>query len=159
MIARTMDEETRRKLAGLLPFAPGAYVTETLDVFADVEEEYRPRFYLRDLPYRHWSALRSAIKAGRQLDAETMIGALRGDNGEEGALVGWENVLNSNLEPIPFTRNAVSTLPFLWIEALYWKCASFCTPSKIEREGLDSSPPPASDTSSSPARSAAGAQG
>lgn len=155
MIARTMDEEMRRKLAGLLPFAPGSYVTETLDAFADVEEEYRPLFYLRDLPYRHWAALRSAIKAERQLDAKTMVEALTGvSNGGDGALVGWDNVLNSNLEPIPFSREAVASLPFLWVEALYWKCAALCSPSRVEKEGLGSSPPPALGTSSNPARSA-----
>ena len=154
MIARTMDEETRRKLTGLLPFAPGSYVTETLDAFQDVEEQYRPRFYLRDFSYRHWAALRSSIKVERQMAADTMIEALSGGSQGDGALVGWENVLNSNLETIPYTKEAVAALPFLWIEALYWKCAALCSPSKLEKEGLDSLPPPASDTSSSLARSA-----
>lgn len=153
MTARIMDEETRRQLAGLLPFAPGAYVTETLDVFAEVEERYRPRFYLRDLPAKHWIALRSALKADRDIEPQMMIGALN-----DGALVGWDNLFNSNMEPIPYTGDAAA-LPFLWIEALYWKCVTLCSPSRIEKEGLGSSPPPASDTSSNPARSAGAAQG
>jgi hypothetical protein len=153
MIARIMDEETRRKLQGLLPFAPGAYVTETLEAFEDVEEAFRPRFYLRDLAPRHWAALRSALKAERTPDPEDMVRALL-----DGALVGWDNVFNSNFEPIPFEPEALASLPFPWIEALFWKCVTLCSPSRIEKEGLDSLPPPASDTSSNPARSAAAAR-
>lgn len=133
MTARIMDEATRKKLAGLLPFAPGAYTTDTLEVFEGVEPEYRPRFFLRDLPPGHWSLLRTALKAGRVVDAPMMLEALNA-----GALAGWENLLNSGFEEIPYSKEAVKALPFLWIEALYWKCASLCSPSKAEKEGLDS---------------------
>ncbi len=148
-----MDDAIRKKLAGLLPFAPGSYVTETLDAFQDVDEEFRPRFCLRDLAARHWGAMRPATRADRSPDAAEMIAALN-----DGALVGWNNVIDSSLREIPYNKEAVAALPYLWIETLYWKCALLCSPSKAEKEGLGSSPPPASDTLSNPAQSAGAAR-
>jgi hypothetical protein len=150
---RTFDEVTKKALLGLLPMAPGATISVTLDCFDALPEDARPLFHIRDLNADQWRAMRQAMRVNGFVDQATMIKTL-----QEGALGSWENLPDNQFNEILFSKDAIAALPFRWIEVLYWKCADLCSPNKTEREALGFSPAPTSDTSSKAAPSADAAQ-
>jgi len=153
MTIRTMDDATKKALAGLLPFAPGAYFEDTLDCFRGLPEEAQPRFRSRDFTAAQFYAMRAALRNGGAVDHATKVKTL-----QEGALIRWDNLPDSAFNEIAYSADAIAALPVLWVEELYWRSERLCNPNKLEREGLGSSPAPASDTSSSPALNADAAQ-
>lgn len=44
VVKRILDEETKRKLAGILPASSDFTVTVTLDVHKDIDEQFKPKF-------------------------------------------------------------------------------------------------------------------
>lgn len=150
MTIRVFDEATKKALVGLLPLAPGSYITTGLDCFDHLAPADRPLFRIRDLSAEQFTAMRSAVRGGGTVDPATMVKAL-----QEGAMGPWEGVPDSNFNEIPFSTEAIARLPFLWIEAFYWKCAALCSPNKAEREVLELPQPSTSESSSKIAADAA----
>lgn len=148
MTIRTMDEATRKALAGLLPIAPGAFIETTLDCFLRLPEDVQPKFHLRDFTAPQFYAMQAALRAG-EVPLDLMIKTL-----QEGVLVGWVNLPNSAFEEIVYSTEAIATLPPRWIDRLYWIAAGLCSPNKLEREVFESGQLPASESSSSPAPAA-----
>jgi hypothetical protein len=129
MSLRVMTEETKKALAGLLPFAPGAFVETTLDCFLHLPEESQPKFWIKDFDAPAYHAMRAAMRAGG-VDEALMTKTL------QDVLIKWDNLPDSAFQEIAFSVEAIAKLPFLWKEALYWKAAGLCSPNKLEREVL-----------------------
>lgn len=147
MAIRIMDEATKAKLKGLLPFAPGSTISVTLPVFEKMPEDQQPKFFLRDFGPKAFYQCRAESKIGN-VSHETKIKSLRGEFDGDPILAGWEDVPDNLFNEIPYSLDAISKLPFQWVEWLYWRAFTLCSPGEPEKEGLDSSPPPASASSS-----------
>jgi hypothetical protein len=130
MSLRVMTEETKKALAGRLPFAPGAFVETTLDCFRDLPEDAQPKFWIKDFTSPQYYAMRAAMR-GDGLNEALITKTL-----QEGALVKWDNLPDSSFQEIVFSVEAIANLPFLWKEKLYWMSANLCSPDKLEREVL-----------------------
>lgn len=148
MTLRVMTPETKKSLAGLLPFAPGAFVETTLDCFLHLPEEAQPKFWIRDLASAQYHAMRAAVR-GDGVDDALMTKTLK-----DGALIKWDNLPDSAFNEIVFSVEAIDRLPFLWKEALYWKAVKLCSPDKLEREVFELSPGAASASLSKAAEGA-----
>lgn len=144
MTLRVMDEATKKALAGLLPFVPGASMQIVLDCHAHIPPENQPVFNIRDLTPEEFNAYRAAVKLPQGVDLAKKIEFLQG-----GCLVSWDNLPNyPAFEEIVFSKEAIAKLPQLWIEAIFWKCIELCSPSKVEREVLGFLRPSTSESSS-----------
>ena len=142
MAGKVMDDATRRKLSGLLPFAPGSFARVTLELFDGVDPEFVPAFFLRAFAPETMAAyrVRAAEKGANVCDA--FREALASDG-----LVGWENFRDlATGEEVKFTKDGAKSLLLDTIaSALFSKCAEFTYgPTPEEKTGLESLPPPAS---------------
>lgn len=137
-MAKIMDEATRRKLSGLLPFAPGSFARFTPPEFDVVAEEFRPWFNIRE-------GSRESLKKYRERNKE-------GDNAllafieflQDGALGGWGNYPDMGSgEPFEFSKENIAYLPESLIVILFLRVMEFTNgPSEEEKTGLESLPPP-----------------
>lgn len=140
MTKRIMDDATRKKLMGLLPFAPGSHANFTPDEFAGVDSEFRPVFYIRSLTSDALAKFRLEVQKREATDI-VYIEAL-----SSGALVGWDNLVDivSGVE-IPYTKEAVAALPERLIMSIFMKVLEYTNgPTEQEKTGLESLPPPTS---------------
>lgn len=151
---REMTDEIRKRLSGLLPFAPGSSLPHTPEAFQKVEEAFRPRYHLRRFPIRVQKEIDSRISAGT-LDREAMVWALsEGDVGER-ACGGWDNLVDLvNGETFSYSKEAIALQPDNTLSALFWKCMEFSGMTVLEREGLESLPASTSAPSSKAAEGA-----
>lgn len=136
---RIYDEATKKALAGLLPFAPGSYTTATLDCFDHIPEALRPVFRIRDLTAAQLTQFRAVIGD----PSATIIEIL-----QDGVMGPWENLVDSEFNEIPFSKEAIAKLPLRWLETLFGAAVGLCSPNKVEREVFASSQPPMSESSS-----------
>lgn len=142
---RTYTDEEKAALSGLLPFAPGAYRRFSIQSHEKLPENIRPVFHIHDLNAQHFMTMRLSVRKGNDIDTsidtEEMLHALI-----DGGLVGWENLVDSEFNPITFDPEAIKGLPFKWRETIYWECVALCSPNKAEKEGLELSPHPTSES-------------
>lgn len=146
IMIRTFDEATKNALRRLLPFAPGSFITIGLDCFDFLPEAQRPVFRLRDLSAAQWYKVRAVGVTPVDLMVEIL---------QDGVMGPWDNLIDSEFQEIPFTKEAIAKLPLRWIETLFYAAVRLCSPDKLEREVLESLLPSTSALSSSPADSAA----
>ena len=128
---RILDAETERKLREVLPFEPDESAEVTLDCFSNLPEEVRPYFQLRPLSFEQ---RQSVLKGNLSIDGIT--GILKG-----GVLVGWTNYQTRRRKNIPFSLEEIDNMSEGWRSALFMQAFGFDSPSAVEREGLESSPP------------------
>lgn len=148
---RVIDEATRKKLVGLLPFAPGSQVPFTPDHLLSLEEAVRPVFYIRPLTesarlnISKWALDEDGMSKTRIVEVLSM-----------GSLVGWTNVCDAvTLEDIPFDIKVIVDWPDKIVMGIYYKVAEITAgPSEVEKESLESLPPSASEPSNNPVPSA-----
>lgn len=143
MEKRIMDAATRKKLAGLLPFAPGSFVRATLSIFEELPQEFRPTFSLRS-----WSASDQAYIISKSqtgtLDLMVMATALKS------VVLGWDNLLDaSTLEMIPFSKEIIPTFSGQLIGAIFEEVNKISGLSDEEKEGLELRPPSLSEAQTS----------
>ena len=143
MTNKVMNDATRKKLMGLLPFAPGSFARVTLEEFDGVDPEFVPVFFLRALSNSAVVKYRLNVNAPDAIIADAFREALA-----DGGLVGWENYRDFTTgAPIPFSAEAVKTMLLDKLaSALFSKCLLFTFgPTQEEKTGLESSPPPTSE--------------
>jgi hypothetical protein len=146
---REMTDEIRRKLSGLLPFAPGSSLPYTPEAFQKVEDAYRPLFRLCRFPTPVQREVEQKL-LGKELNRDSMVKAL-----QDGGCLGWENLLDLGTGiALGFNKEAIDLLPDPTILALFWKCMNLTGLTEEEKEGLDSSPQHTSEPSSRTAESA-----
>jgi len=140
-MAKVMDDATRRRFAGLLPFAPGSFSRWTPDEFADLEEGLRPILLVRNFSPE-------AMKKYRELSANPEINILDAfrETVSMGDLGGWENLIDYGTGlPVSFSSQAIQSLPNRLIALIFHRCAELNNgPTPEEKTGLESLPPPAS---------------
>jgi hypothetical protein len=139
-MAKIMDEATRRKLSGLLPFAPGSFARFTPPEFDGVDEEFRPVFKVREASKESLTAYRNRdTKEASATDAFVLL--------LQDALVGWENLRDLITgEVIAFSKDAIAALPERLITILFMRVLEYSYgPSEEEKTGLESLPPPTSE--------------
>ena len=151
MTKRILDDETRRKLSGLLPFAPGSFLPFTPEAFQKVEESLRPIFHLRPFAEKDRAYLRQHLASGT-FDTAAIAAAL-----SNSAIVTWSNLIEiTSGELLEYSKDAVGTLPDALIHILFDRVQEFSNgPTEIEKEGLESKPLPASESLSNTAQGAA----
>jgi hypothetical protein len=139
-MAKVMDEATRRKLSGLLPFAPGSYARVKLEIFDGVDPEFVPVFFLRAASSETMAAyrLKAEDKSASTCDAFRDLLA-------DGALVGWENFKDlATGEDVKFSKDSIKALILDPLAAaLFAKVMEFTYgPTAEEKTGLESLPLP-----------------
>lgn len=142
MAGKVMDDATRRKLSGLLPFAPGSFARVTLDLFDGVDPEFVPVFFLRAFSPETMAAYRIKVAEKGSNVCDAFREALASDG-----LVGWENFRDlATGDAITFSKDTAKSILLDTIaSALFSKCAEFTFgPTPEEKTGLESLPPPAS---------------
>jgi len=146
---KEMTDDLRRKLSGLLPFAPGSSLPFTPEAFQKVEEAFRPRFFLTRFPVAVQKEIERKI-ASATLDREAVVWSL-----QEGGCVSWENMYGlADGEDIHFSKVSIDTLPDPTLWACFWKCAQFTGMTPEEKEALELPQPSALAPSSNLAPSA-----
>ena len=110
MAKRILDEVTKRKLAGMLPFSPGAFITWTPEEFFAFPLDVQPKFNVRPFDAERIAYIRESIQAGK-FTVETARKAV------EYAVTHWSDLidLGTQLE-IEFSQESFSLLP----ESLVW---------------------------------------
>lgn len=130
---RVFDEKTRRYLAGLLPFSPGATAPYTPDEFEKVPEDLRPVFYVRAYTDEQAQSL-TAVAGDFSKFRKAVVKAL-----SEGALAGWDNLIDlATGEEVPYSPEAVSLLPAAVMLNIHTRCSEFAGLTEPEREGFGS---------------------
>lgn len=143
MTNKVMNDATRKKLMGLLPFAPGSFARVTLKEFDGVDPEFVPVFFLRAFSTETMATYRINMAASGAVVCDVFRQAL-----SESGIVGWENLRDFVTgEQIPFSKEAVKSLLLDSLaSALFSKCSEFTFgPTPEEKTGLESSPPPTSE--------------
>lgn len=143
MVTKVMTEETRKKLMGLLPFAPGSFARVTLPQFDGVEPEFIPVFFVRAFTAQTIASYRLSVANPNAVVADTFRDALA-----DGGLIGWENFRDiATGEEIEYSKEAVKSLLLDSLaSALFSKCLEFTFgPTPEEKTGLESLPPPTSE--------------
>lgn len=140
MTKRIMDDTTRKKLMGLLPFAPGSHANFTPDEFEWVASEFKPVFYIRSLTSDALSKFRLEVQKREATDS-IYIEAL-----SSGALVGWDNLVDIvSGEEVPYTKEAIAVLPERLVMSVFMKVLEYTNgPTEQEKTGLESLPLPTS---------------
>lgn len=142
MASKVMDEATREKLKGLLPFSAGSFARVTPSLYDDVPVEFRPVFFLRAFTPETMAARELAI-AAKESGRNIMVDALT-----KSGCVGWENLLDLGTgEEIKFVKEYIrDMLPDAVISSLFLACIEFTYgPTKEEKTGLESLPLPTSE--------------
>lgn len=141
MTVRIMDDATKKALERLFPGVPGSYLTTSLDCFDHIPEEFRPVYRIRDFT----AAQLMKARAMKDDDHAGMIEIL-----QDGAMGPWDRhcvrTPEGDLREVPFSKEAIADLPIRWIETFFYAALRLCSPNKLERESLESSPQPMSDT-------------
>jgi hypothetical protein len=128
MAKRVWDEETKKKLSGLLPFAPGSFIRWTPDPFLFLPEGERPVFHVCPFDADTRKKIQEAAAAGAFSD-QTCVDALKQ------AVPYWENLPDmGTMEDVPY--GDFEALPAGLIWELYAKAQSFTVPTREEKEGL-----------------------
>jgi hypothetical protein len=110
MTKRILDEVTKRKLAGMLPFSPGAFVVWTPEEFFSFPLDVQPKFSVRPLDKEHIAALRAAHQKG-DYGIETQTKAI------QYAVTHWADLIDLGTQfEIEFSQESFSLLP----EPLVW---------------------------------------
>lgn len=139
---KVMDEATKRKLMGLLPFAPDSFARVTPKEFDGVDAEFVPVFFLRAFPNQTMGAYRLRSASGDASVCDAFRDALA-----DGGCIGWENYRDFvNGVEIPFSKEAVKAMPDKLASALFSRCLEYTYgPTEEEKTGLESLPPPTSE--------------
>jgi hypothetical protein len=147
MEPRILTEEVRRKLAGLAPFTPGATAPYTPPAYDRLPPEFRPVFQVRPCDRATRLALADLYRAGK-LTQEDLAPVI-----ERQAVAGWDMLLAlPSGDPVPFGPGILALIaakPFFELHEYIMELTN--GPMELEKEGLPSAPPPASEPSSSPA--------
>lgn len=132
---RILDEKTKRKLAGLLPFSPDSFVVWTPDEFFDFPPDVQPKFNIRPFDKTTGAFIRAEIQAGR-FDVETARKAI------QYAVTNWKDFidLGTQLE-IEYSAPAFDSFPEPLVWRIYKKANELTYGlSSEEKEGLESQP-------------------
>lgn len=143
MATKVMDDATREKLKGLLPFSAGSFARVTPSVYDGVDVEFRPVFFLRAFSPETMAERQLALANKDMSGRDIMVNALT-----KSGCVGWDNLLDIGTgEPIPFVKEYIrDMLPDAVISALFLACIDFTYgPTKEEKTGLESLPLPTSE--------------
>lgn len=139
---RVIDEATKKKLVGLLPFAPGSNIPFTPEHLQTLPQEIRPVFFIRPFGEDARMIITKAIAGGEDgVPKTTVVDALN-----MGALVSWSNVIDAvTMEEIPFTKEAIPSIvdwPDKIVFGLYYEISKITSgPTEVEKEALQSLPP------------------
>lgn len=149
MEKKIFDEKTKRKLSGLLPFAPDSFVVWTPEEFFDFPIEAQPVFHARPFDDATMKYIRSAATSGI-FDIEHARKAV------QNAFPFWKNLLRlPDMEEIPYSQEAFAGLPEALVWIMYYKGRELTFGmSAEEREGLELQPGAKSEPSIKAAESA-----
>lgn len=130
--SRIMDDETRRKLLGLLPFAPGASIPFTPAALQNVGQAFRPVFLLRPYEQKERIYLADHLKSGTY-DKNAVAVAM-----ENSGVVSWSNFVSlPDGEEIPYGKGILLSLPDVVFYQIHDKISEMTMgPNEIEKEGL-----------------------
>lgn len=143
MAIKVMDDVTREKMKGLLPFSAGSFARVTPSLYDDVPVEFRPVFFLRAFTPETMAAYRLASANGAASGRDLMVDALTASG-----CYGWENFLDLGTgDEIKFVKEYIRDMvPDAVISALFTACIEFTYgPTKEEKTGLESLPLPTSE--------------
>lgn len=135
MAKRILDEVTKRKLLGMLPFSPGAYVTWTPEEFFPFPLDLQPKFNIRPFDKATSVTVKSAIQAGG-FDIEIARNAIKY------SVTHWRDLIDLGTQlDVEFSPDAFDLLPEPLVWKL-WKKANELTYglSDEEKEALESQP-------------------
>lgn len=133
MEKRIFDENTKRKLSGLLPFAPDSFVVWNPEEYFEFPKEAQPVFHVKPFDESTCRYIRSAATSG-VFDIEHARKAI------QSAFPFWKNLIRlPDLEDVPYTPEAFAQLPeaLVWIMYLKAKELTYGM-SQEEKEGLGS---------------------
>lgn len=155
--ARAIDEKVLRQLAGVLPFAPDSFAEWTPDWFLKVPKEFWPVIRLRPFNTETRKMISEAAAAG-DLDFPKMREALKQACPGWSSLFDYGSLLRGERVEIPFSHEVLmndNVIPDSLIGMMYKRVGELTWGmTKEEKEGLESSPPSASEPLSSPAPAA-----
>ena len=153
MEKKIFDEKTKRKLSGLLPFAPDSFVVWTPEEFFDFPIEAQPVFHARPFDDATMKYIRSAATSGI-FDIEHARKAV------QNAFPFWKNLLRlPDMEEIPYSQEAFAGLPEALVWIMYYKGRELTFGmSAEERELLGSTLPSTSEPLNKSVRPADGTQ-
>ena len=132
---RILDEKTKRKLAGLLPFSPDSFVVWTPEEFFDFPESVQPKFNIRPFDKSTSAAIRSEIQAGK-FDVETARKTI------QYAVTNWRDLIDLGTQlDIDYSLSAFESFPEPLVWRLYKKANELTYGlSSEEKEGLELQP-------------------
>jgi hypothetical protein len=128
---RVMDEETRKKLVGLLPFAVGSSVVYTPAFFSRVPEEYRPKFFIGPISPKDQANANTKSREGK-FGRDVAVEALKNS-----IVLGWENLpdfVKGDL--IVFSKEAIENLTDHVVWDLYGHGQKLAGITELEKEVL-----------------------
>jgi hypothetical protein len=149
MAKRILDEATKRRLAGVLPFSPEAFTTWTPEEFFDLPLDLQPKFNIRPFSKETSAALRADIQAGK-FDVETARKAIRY------AVTSWKDLVDlGNQTDVDYSQEAFDSFPDNLVWIIYKKVNEMTFGiSKEEKEALELQPVSESEPLSKAAKNA-----
>lgn len=149
MEKRIFDDKTKRKLQGLLPFSPNAYVTWTPEEFLDFPEWMQPKINLRPFSKEFIEIIRGDEQKNI-LISEAVLKALTY------SIMGWKDLYDLGTETeIIFSVEAIKSFPEALAWVIYKKVNELTFGlSPAEKESLESQQRPESGPLSKAAESA-----
>jgi hypothetical protein len=149
MVKRIFDQKTKRKLSGLLPFSPNAYVTWTPDEFLDFPIDIQPKINIRPLSKELIEEIRSNIQANK-FSLEIARKAMTY------CITGWRDLIDLGTElEVSFNPENVNQLPENLVWIIYKKVNEMTFGlSEAEKESLELQQRPGSGPLSKAAESA-----
>lgn len=88
-----MDEETKKKMRGLLPYSDKSICAFTPEAYSalDVDDKYKPIFYMRGLTREEHMQLMELTQSGKSQNETTLmqLAVLRG------VVTGWKNLFDA----------------------------------------------------------------